>query len=86
MRDAYAYADGGEISREILLGRLVERFGALAVLGRATIGAGEMRRMLTAERVVQAYQDRQRSPNWAAWAMEHPDESELLVSAMAEET
>lgn len=68
-----------------MLARLVERFGTRAILGRETLGAGEVRRMLTAERVVRAYDERQRSPNWAVWSMEHPGEAELLGQCLAAE-
>lgn len=59
--------------------RLIDRFGVRAVLGRDTLGAGEMRRMLTAERVVRAYRDRAGAANWAEWAKDNPDDSRLLI-------
>jgi hypothetical protein len=82
MAAAYAYAEGsGQAPREIILLNLVDRFGAQGVLGRA-LGAGEIRRMLTAEAVVRAYQERERSGNWAAWVREHPEKDRLLREAM----
>ena len=62
--------------RDLLLLRYVDRFG-LGVLGRAP-GAGELRRMSMAERVMKAYQERAKSDNWAAWAISNPDLAGLL--------
>ena len=62
--------------RELLLLKYVDRFG-LGVLGRPP-GAGELRRMSMAERVVRAYQDMHQSENWAAWAAKHPSDAKLL--------
>lgn len=56
--------------------RYIDRFG-LGVLGRQA-GAGELRRMSTAERVVMAYQARARSENWAKWAEDNPESARLL--------
>jgi hypothetical protein len=55
----------------------VERFGAQAVFGRAP-GAGELRRMIAAERVVSAFWARAHAESWAEWAMENPQAAELL--------
>lgn len=81
MAAAYAYADGGPISAEIRLLRNVDRFGAQAVFGR-TLGAKEIRQMLTAEAIVQAYHERAASENWAAWEQDNPGRAALLHKAM----
>jgi hypothetical protein len=57
--------------------RWVDRFGAQAVFGR-TLSRGELRRMALAENIVRAFEARQKSANWAAWEIEHPDEADLL--------
>ena len=61
--------------------RYVDRFGAMAVFGR-TPGAGELRAMAMAETVVNAYHDRAKTENWAAWADENPYENALLIMAV----
>ena len=81
MAAAYAYADGGHISREALLISYIERFGVQAVMGRAHLGAGEMMRMITAENIVMAYQARADSENWAEWAAKNKKASRLLNAA-----
>ena len=43
---AYAYAEGdGPLTRELELLGLIDRFGAMAIMGR-TLGAGEVRRLV----------------------------------------
>jgi len=80
MAAAYAYAvDEGEAPRELVLMRYIDRFG-LGVLGR-TPGAGELRRMSMADRVVRAYQMRQKSGNWPAWAEADKEGARLLSIA-----
>ncbi len=77
MADAYRYASGGPISREIQLLGYLDHFGAQAILGRP-LGAGEVRRLVTAENIVKAYQGRAAAENWATWANENPVLSALL--------
>lgn len=78
---AYRYAEGsGRIPREIELGRVVDRFGAQAVFGRA-IGSKEIRRIAMAERTVRLFRERERAENWAAWVVNNPEEAELLSRA-----
>ena len=69
--------------KEIELGRLIDRFGAEAVLGRP-IGAKEARRIMAAEYVVKAYESMTRSSNYAAWVNDHPREAEMLAAAAGE--
>jgi hypothetical protein len=56
--------------------RYIDRFG-LGVLGRQA-GAGELRRMATAERVVNAYQARARAGDWVKWSKDYPESARLL--------
>ena len=67
--------------RELELMGYVTRFGAAAVFGR-TPGAGELRRMIAAENVVNAYNARKASENWAEWASAYPAANRLLIKAM----
>ena len=62
------------------LARYIDRFGAQAVLGRV-MGAGEIRRIEMAERVIQIYQSRKQAENWKEWVHSHPKEAELLAYA-----
>ena len=81
---AYAYAEGdGPEPDELIAGRLVDRFGAAAVYGRP-LGYGELKRMLTAENIVNAYRARDASANWAQWATENPELNRLLNEAMSD--
>ena len=59
----------------------VDRFGAEAVFGRQP-GAGELEAMAMAETVVNAYHERAKVENWAAWADENPYENYLLILAV----
>lgn len=58
----------------------MDRFGAQAVYGR-NLGAGEIRRMITAENTIQAYRDRERAENWAQWAHDNRAAAGLLARA-----
>lgn len=51
------------------------------MLGRP-LGAGEIRRMITAENIVRAYTERKRSTDWAGWASANPTEARLLDQAL----
>ena len=84
MAAAYAYADGGPISNELLLLQYSDRFGAQAVIG-SPVGAGELKRMIAAENVISAYQERARNKNWATWAKENPNKAALLEIALVSE-
>lgn len=81
MAAAYAYADGGPVSPEIRLIRSVDRFGAQAVFGR-TLSAKEIKQMLIADAIVEAYHARARSKDWAAWETDNPERATLLNAAM----
>lgn len=81
--EAYAYISSGGSRPPMELTQLyyIDRFGALAVTGRQTLGAGEIRRMITADNIVRAYQDRATSKNWADWASKNKSMSRLLNEA-----
>jgi len=81
MAAAYAYADGGPQPEEIRRLRLIERFGVQAILNRPYLGSKELKLMLLAERVYNAYKEREKSTDWATWALSNPVESELLSFA-----
>ena len=71
----------GEIPKEIKLARMIDRFGAQAVLGRL-MGAGEINRILMAERVVRVYKSMKAASNATEWAVSNPNESQLMDYAM----
>lgn len=77
---AYRHADGGKYSSQIRLLQYIDRFGVEAVMGRKQLYAGEMRRMIHAENIVNAY--RQRNQMEAAeFVKENPDMSRMLLEA-----
>lgn len=78
---AYAYCEGeGDKPDELQAFEAVEQFGAQAVFGRV-MGAGEIRRMMVAHNVVQAYESRAQADNWSEWASQYPKAAELLNMA-----
>ena len=82
MAAAYRYAEGdGPKPQELIQASYIDRFGVQAVMGRQ-LGAGEMRRMIMAENIVNAYHNRQRAADWVKWAEDYPDEAVLLNYAM----
>ena len=58
----------------------MDRFGVEAVYGR-TPGGQELRRMIQAENVVKAYEERAQAENWAQWAKDYPEKNRLLAEA-----
>jgi len=81
MARAYRYAAGdGPEPEELEILRLMDQFGAVAIVGRV-LGVGETRRMLTVEKIVQAYLQRGAAENWVSWAQEHPKLNALLLHA-----
>lgn len=81
MAAAWRHAEEGEPAPpEYVALQYIDRFGAAAVYGR-TLGAGELRRMVLVENVIKAHQGRERAENWAKWAQENPQASELLARA-----
>ena len=84
MSAAYTHAEGGRTSPEIRLAGQIERFGVLAVMGRTILFAREYYAIRAAEVIVSAYRSRAKSDNWAAWANEHPELSQILFDAQQE--
>jgi len=77
---AYIHADGGRYSPELRLLRYIDRFGVEAVMGRKTLYAHEIRRMIHAENVAGAYHERNRG-NAAEWVKDNPEMNKLLFEA-----
>jgi hypothetical protein len=50
-----------------------------AVTGRKHLYYGELRRMILAENIVNAYHARSQSESWAAWAGKNPIMEKLLI-------
>lgn len=63
---------------ELILLSYIDRFGVEAVTGDKVLGFGDVRRMITAENIVEAYRDRRRSGNWGEWAEKNPSAASLL--------
>jgi hypothetical protein len=80
MLSAYAYAEGGAIPDELVLARSIDRFGVQAVYGRV-MSFQELRMIILAENVVNAYHERAKAENWAVWAESNPGKAEVLAVA-----
>jgi len=80
MSSAYAYAEGGPITDELLIGWAVDKYGAQAVYGRA-LSFHEIRMLDLASNVLMAYRERDRSDNWAIWADNNPEKARILSIA-----
>lgn len=61
--------------------RLIGKFGAQAVLGRAVLGCGEMRAMISARNVLAAYQSREKAKDPLVWEVDYPDLAAVLEIA-----
>jgi hypothetical protein len=59
----------------------IDRFGLEAVTGRRVFYFSEIRRLIYAENIVNAYESRARSKNWVEWATTNPRQAELLAEA-----
>lgn len=59
----------------------IDRFGTQAIYGRV-LSKNEVKRMRAAENVVNAYNSRKQSGDWAAWARDHKDMNRLLELGM----
>ena len=88
MPAAYKAAAGDGHSSELALLGMVERFGAGAVMGREVLYSYEIRRMMLAEAVRDAYHERGKALNWVEWTSSNPHKADLLARAekMAEDT
>lgn len=79
MRAAYAHAESGAHSPELTMLAQIDRFGLEAITGRRQFYFGELRRLIIAENIVNAYRARASAENWAVWAMENPIMAKLLL-------
>jgi len=79
---AYDYASGGDASNEILIGRMINRFGVHAVMGRPYLGALEIKKIYSAEKVLQIYREKDRASSWAEWAKSNPEDAAYLARAI----
>ena len=75
------YASEGRYSKEIDILRKIDRFGLQAITGRTQFHFGEFRKMIVAENIVNAYQRRAQSKNWAEWGRDNGTAAELLNEA-----
>ena len=57
----------------------IDRFGAEAVTGRRVLSAGQIRRMVAAENVYNAYMSRKASNDWGKWVNENPRMAAILA-------
>ena len=80
MSSAYAFAEGGTPTDELITGWAVAKYGAQAVYGRA-MSFNEIRMLDLADNVVRAYKERQRAEEWAKWAEDNPEKARLLAVA-----
>lgn len=83
MTEAYLYVDSDKpssIPHELVDLPYIDRFGVEAVYGRKTLSAKEIRNMLIAENVVNAYNARRAAmgDNVAKWASENESAARLL--------
>lgn len=84
--EAYQYATGIKNADgmpppkpgELILLSYIDRFGVEEVTGNRVLSFGDARRMITAENIVEAYNDRKRSGNWGEWADKNPAAANLL--------
>lgn len=86
---ALRWLEGDGLKPDVLsLLDYIDRFGVRAVMGKDTLGAGEMQAMIMADNVRRAwlsrnaYRDKDGAPNWAQWAEAYPDLSEILNYAI----
>lgn len=80
---AYRYAESGgegEPPAEIKLLRAIERFGVHGVYGRP-LTANEIKRMNVSQNIINWFNERATSQNWATWNMEHRDYARILSDA-----
>ena len=79
---AYKYAKfGGEEPKELKLLGLVDRFGVEPVFGRKQLTAMELRTMLVAENVYQAYKSMKSSKDASKWAADNPGAQKIIAEA-----
>lgn len=78
--DAYGYAESGgkHHSHEMQSWLRIQKYGVYAVMGRPVLYEREMRRIAAAQNVINAYQNRAKSINWASYLSQNPEEGSLL--------
>ena len=83
---ALEYAEGdGPCPPERLQSNYIKKFGVEAVMGRPVLSAGEIRRMVMVDNIIDAYhsrmahRDKDGAENWAEWARYNPALSVLLT-------
>ena len=81
MSSAYAFAEGGEPTDELMLGWAIDKYGVQSVYGR-TLSFHEIRMLDMADNVVRAYRERAQSENWAQWAEKNHAKARLLGRAV----
>ncbi len=80
----------GPCPDDIVLDGYIEKFGVQAVLGRPTLSANEIKRIVVSTNVLTAYKSREScknpdgTPNWAKWAEANPDLANILRQAEIE--
>ena len=86
---ALRYMEGdGQKPNELKLLDYIDRFGVQAVMGRPTLGAGEMQGMVMADNVRRAYlsrdtyRDNEGQVNWSEWTQQNSQLAEILNYAM----
>lgn len=65
--------------RELDLLAKIDRFGIKAILGRDVFYYGELRRLILAENIRDAYRARAKSENWVTWSTSNPIMAKILV-------
>jgi hypothetical protein len=81
MAAAYASADGGSPSKELILFQYLKDYGgALNVLGRP-LGISEIRRMNVARNITGWYADRNGASNIVEWTNSNHEAADMLNEA-----
>ena len=80
MSSAYAFAEGGPATDELITGWSIVKYGAQAIYGRA-MSFHEIRMLDLADNVVRAYMERAKSDNWVKWANDNPEKARILAVA-----
>jgi hypothetical protein len=85
------YADDiGPCPIEIVLSGYIEKYGVEAVLGRKTLSANEIRRMVLADNIYLAFRSRagyrngEGKSDWVEWSERNPELAEILNAAEKE--
>ena len=57
----------------------IDRWGLESITGRKQFWYGELRKLITAENIVNAYTSRARANDWAAWARDNSVMAQILA-------